>query len=190
MIGNDIIDLEVAKHNSRWEEQRFLDKLFSSEEQNFILSDENRFQNIWRLWSMKESAYKIVSKLDGIVRFNPKDFECYITNSTDGQVIFRNTCFSTLSETDPKFIYTDAFLNTECTSEVFHLQHSDAKSQHEKMNQYASQIFSGLTEISQDIIEIRKDTSGVPYFYVDGILQKEQLSITHHGHFGALAIAI
>ncbi|MEO6348952.1 MAG: 4'-phosphopantetheinyl transferase superfamily protein [Aquaticitalea sp.] len=190
MIGNDIVDLEIAKHNSRWEGQRFLDKLFSAEEQYFIKADDNRFQNIWRLWSMKESAYKIISRGDDIVRFIPKSFECCITNSTEGQVVFENTFVSTLTETHSKFIYTNAHLNTEWTYEVFQLQHSDAKSQHKETYQNAINFLANLTGVSQDTIEIRKDQFGVPHIYADGILQEELLSITHHGHFGALAIAI
>ena len=189
MIGNDIIDLNVAGINSRWKEQRFLDKIFSAEEQDFIRSESDQFQNIWRLWSMKESAYKIMSRSDGIVRFNPKDFKCTVRNFTEGQVIYENTTISTLTELNPNYIQTTAFSNSNWTSRVFPLFHSDVKSQHLEMYQHVIKIYSDLKNVAQTKVDIRKMNAGVPQLYIDGILQKEQLSITHHGRFGAFAIA-
>ncbi len=190
MIGNDIVDLECAKHNSRWREQRFLDKLFSAIEQDFILSDGNRFQNIWRLWSMKESAYKIISRGDGIIRFNPKDFTCLIMNTTQAHVRFENTTVPTLTETHPDFIQTTAFLKPDWISEVVQLVHSDFKSQHKQSYQHAIKAYAILKNVSQNMVEIIKNRLGVPQFYINGSLQPEHLSLTHHGHFGAFAIAV
>ena len=190
MIGNDIVDLEFAKGNSRWKEQRFLDKLFSKEEQDFILSDGNRFQNIWRLWSMKESAYKIISRADGIVRFNPKDFCCFTTSATQGYVVFENKSIPAVTQTTPKFIQTTVCLESCYISEVFKFLHKDSKMQQKQSNEQAIKAYAQLKNHSQETVEIIKNEIGVPQFYIQGDLQKEQLSLTHHGHFGAFAIAV
>ena len=190
MLGNDIVDLQFAKVNSRWQEQRFLDKLFTTEEQDFILSDGNRFENIWRLWSMKESAYKIISRADGIVRFNPKAYKCTIKNYAKGVVDYENISISTFTEKDVKFIHTTAFLNTNWTSEVLHLSDSEVKFQHIDVKQHAIRIYADLKHSVVESIDIRKNATGVPQFYKKGLLQKEQLSLTHHGNFGACVIAV
>lgn len=189
MIGNDIIDFEFAKRHSRWKEQRFLDKLFSTEEQKFILSDSRRFENIWRLWSMKESAYKIISRTDDLVRYNPKDFECSITNAITGKVIFENTSILTCTEMDLKFLQTIAFLNCSWVCKVFSIDYPDTQCQHNKTYQIAIKAFANLKNWSYVGIEIRKNRIGVPEFYTNGVLQPEHLTLTHHGHFGAWAIA-
>lgn len=190
MIGNDIVDLEFAKLNSRWQEQRFLDKIFSAREQDYILTDGMRFQNIWHVWSMKESAYKIISRAEGIVRFNPKDFGCFITNSTQGYVVFENTAVPTLTKIHPKYVQTTAFLKSDWTSEVFQLSNSNPELQHLQSYQFASRAYAKLKNVTHDTIVIIKNKIGVPEFYMNGDLQQEQLSLTHHGHFGAFAIAV
>ena len=189
MIGNDIIDFEFAKRHSRWKEQRFLDKLFSAEEQGFILSEGKRFENIWRLWSMKESAYKIMSRADGIIRFNPKDFECSITNAISGIVVSQNRSISTYTEMNSKFVQTTAFFNNNWRSEVFPLQYSDAKSQHRETYQHVIKAYANLKFQTPDAVKIIKNCLGIPQFYINGILQIDRLSLTHHGHFAAWAIA-
>lgn len=189
MIGNDIIDLKVAKINSRWREQRFLEKLFTAEEQTLILSGANRFENIWRFWSMKESGYKIMSRADKGLRFNPKNFKCDIKNATEGRVIFENKRFSTRTEMHSGCLHTTAHSNSNWISQVFQLNLADAQSQHFEMHTHVRKAYSDLKQIPQNSISIAKDGVGVPRLYVNDILQNEHLSITHHGLFGALAIA-
>ncbi|MEO8773941.1 MAG: 4'-phosphopantetheinyl transferase superfamily protein [Gelidibacter sp.] len=190
MIGNDIVDLAFAGINSRWREQRFLDKLFSNQEQGFILSDGNRFENIWKLWSMKESAYKIVSRADGIVRFNPKDFKCFPLNGRDGYVICQNTFVPTVTETNQKFIQTTAYLKQNWISDVFQVSNTDAEVSYKHRYQHAVVAYAQLMKVSVETIEIIKNEIGVPQFHIQGILQIEQLSLSHHGQFGAWAIAV
>lgn len=190
MIGNDIIDLEQAKQNSRWKEQRFLDKLFSESEQDFILSDHHRFLNIWRLWSMKESAYKIISRAGGRRRFNPKDFDCVIDNDVEGRVMYQEESLFTMSETNQEFIQTIAFINGYWMSGVISLSHTEYQYQHETIYREATDFYVNLKNGSHGEIQIKKNVLGIPSFYKNNSLQKEHLSLAHHGHFAAWAITV
>ena len=62
MIGNDVVDLNLAKTQSNWERKGFLGKIFTKKEQEFIFNTKSSFEMVWLLWSMKESAYKIYFK--------------------------------------------------------------------------------------------------------------------------------
>ena len=64
MIGNDIVDLNCANKESNWQRSGFLEKLFTKEEQKWIQKAEHKTLAVWLLWSQKESAYKIVCKLE------------------------------------------------------------------------------------------------------------------------------
>ena len=75
MIGNDIVDLNLAKTQSNWERKGFLKKQFTDEEQLSIHSSRNSFLEVWLLWSMKEAAYKCYSQQYQIRFFNPKKLE-------------------------------------------------------------------------------------------------------------------
>ena len=89
MIGNDVIDLSLAKTQSNWQRKGFLEKLFSNDEQQLILEASNSFEMVWRLWSMKEAAYKIYTQHHEIRFFAPKKFECKLTQGSKGVVSFK-----------------------------------------------------------------------------------------------------
>jgi len=59
MIGNDIIDIAEAKEKSNWQRKGFFKKIFTKEEQSFILNSNNSELMVWLFWSMKESSYKV-----------------------------------------------------------------------------------------------------------------------------------
>ena len=44
MIGNDIVDLQLAKKQSNWQRKGFLDKQFTVSEQEEIARSKNPFQ--------------------------------------------------------------------------------------------------------------------------------------------------
>jgi phosphopantetheinyl transferase (holo-ACP synthase) len=92
MVGNDIVDLKLALSDDKASNQRWLNKVFLEREIELILSSENPNIMLWRLWSMKESAYKVAVKKSGIRAFNPKRFETLILGPSQGRV---NSIFGT-----------------------------------------------------------------------------------------------
>ncbi|HEY0091880.1 MAG TPA: 4'-phosphopantetheinyl transferase superfamily protein [Flavobacterium sp.] len=89
MIGNDIIDLQLAAVESNWTRKGFLEKIFNPSEIEIIFLADNHFLMVWILWSMKESAYKIYNRKTGRRSFNPKYFLCSLNKNTlHGTVVF------------------------------------------------------------------------------------------------------
>jgi len=72
MIGNDIVDLQLARKESNWQRPRFLGKIFTEEEQYFIHTANDKDVAVWLLWSGKESVYKIIARLEKRRFFAPK----------------------------------------------------------------------------------------------------------------------
>jgi len=68
MVGNDIIDLGETRRSTNWERPGFVQKIFTPKEQGFINASADPFSIVWRLWSMKESAYKVFLQT-GVDRF-------------------------------------------------------------------------------------------------------------------------
>ena len=108
MIGNDIVDLTLARKESNWRREGFLNKLFTVQEQSFIKSSINQEITIWNLWSRKEAAYKIYNRQTGIRKYNPIQFECFDLNLEIGKVEFENQVFYTKTESTAEYIYTIA----------------------------------------------------------------------------------
>lgn len=95
MIGNDIIDLAFSKTESKWNRSGFIEKIFTEREQFLIAQSKNTELVIWKLWSIKEAAYKIWNRQTGNRLFNPKFFECAFADDESGQLtIGHKTYFS------------------------------------------------------------------------------------------------
>lgn len=108
MLGNDIVDLDLAKTQSNWRRKNYLDKIFTVEEQLLIATAENTDVMVWLLWSMKESAYKIHNRKTGIRNFAPKSLKCIIHSITYGEVNIDDDTYFTKSNIQTPFVHTIA----------------------------------------------------------------------------------
>lgn len=121
MIGNDIVDLAKAKKESNWRRKGFLDKIFTENEQELILTSNNPEQIVWNLWSRKEAAYKIYNRQTGERFFNPKGFVC-----KDDIVNFGNHKYYIQTQITPDFIYTIAVTSKDRFITIQHLESREA----------------------------------------------------------------
>lgn len=111
MIGNDIVDLELATTQSNWKRKGYLDKIFTKNEQLLILNSENPDKTVWSLWSSKEAAYKIYNRINGIRIYNPLQFECFDSDQLIGTVRFQDVFYYTKTEINSLYIHTISVLN-------------------------------------------------------------------------------
>lgn len=107
MIGNDVVDLALARKESNWKRKGFLDKIFTKTEQIQISSSEYPEIMVWSLWSKKEAVYKIYNRKSGIRTFIPMQIECFETGivccyGTDyyTKTIFLGECIHTIAVLD------------------------------------------------------------------------------------------
>jgi phosphopantetheinyl transferase (holo-ACP synthase) len=110
LIGNDIIDLSVAKSESDWQRRGFLEKQFTENEQQLILAASNPFVLVWKFWSMKEAAYKVYAQQNEVRFFAPKKFDCLPMSEKEGLVSFKDQIFYTSSIVARDYIFTLASL--------------------------------------------------------------------------------
>ena len=115
MIGNDIIDLALAKTESNWKRKGFLNKLFTEKEQLIISNSQNREATVWNLWSRKEAAYKIYNRQTQIRAYIPLQLECFDLKTKDGIIYGKVICYDTVYYTKTTitsdYIETNAVLN-------------------------------------------------------------------------------
>ncbi|MEI7508090.1 MAG: 4'-phosphopantetheinyl transferase superfamily protein [Flavobacterium sp.] len=154
MIGNDIVDLALAREESNCNRKGFLYKLFTIQEQKLIKSSVNQENIIWDLWSRKEAAYKIYNRQTGIRKYNPIQFQCFNVDLEIGKVVFENQIFYTKTEITLEYIYTIA------VSEV--------------------ENFDKIKAIEKTSI-IQKE-KGIPQYINENKIIKP-ISKTHHGRF-------
>jgi phosphopantetheinyl transferase (holo-ACP synthase) len=76
VTGNDIVDLRSANIPCGIKGERFLQKIFTGEEQEIINSGR---VGVWVLWAMKEAVYKAHHRRFNLPRsFNPKGIQVNI----------------------------------------------------------------------------------------------------------------
>tara|TARA_B100000795_G_C22801343_1_gene442100 strand:- start:1264 stop:1830 length:567 start_codon:yes stop_codon:yes gene_type:complete len=184
MIGNDIVDLQLAKSQSNWQRKGFLEKQFTEEEQKKILNSKNPFSLVWLFWSMKEAAYKSCTQKIEKRFFAPQKLECTLTNENEGFVSFE----------DKKF-YTTTFLSTFylCTIARETQEQITIFSAIGSSKTIDTDLKKKLTEetgILSEEIEKRKTAIGAPLFYHRKQLLTKSCSISHHGNYGAFAFTL
>ncbi len=159
MIGNDIVDLTLAKKESNWKRKGFLDKIFTPKEQLMISNAENKEVMVWNLWSRKEAAYKIYNRKTQIRGYFPLQIECFNLEIIDGfcfgKVVLKEDLYFTKTEITSQYIHTIAVENI--------------------------QDF-GSIETLNNLENIQKN-NGIPNYFSGNNLDLKPVSISHHGRF-------
>jgi len=190
MIGNDIVDLEIANVQSDWQRKGFLDKIFTKNEQVMIEGSKNPFQLVWLLWSMKESAYKCHSQKGKTRFFAPKKLECELTSENEGLVLINNECYDTNSRISSNYILTAAS-NTHhamVEQDFFKLKEITYAASSNAVHHKLKKAISKSMKVSIDALSIKKNALGIPKLYQNEKQLQVSFSMSHHGNYGAYSI--
>ncbi|AUC85802.1 hypothetical protein CW731_11115 [Polaribacter sp. ALD11] len=183
-IGNDIVDIKLAKTQSNWQRKGFLEKQFTQKEQKEIHDADNPFLKVWQFWSMKEAAYKCYTQKVEKRFFAPLKFECTLISKEEGTVVFKDKVFYTTTAFSLFYISTIAKKNAATTS-IF--------STIGKANIVDRNLRAKLAEainVLPDEIEKRKTAIGAPLFFYQEKRLTKSCSISHHGNYGAFAFTL
>ncbi|MGB3606227.1 4'-phosphopantetheinyl transferase superfamily protein [Psychroserpens sp.] len=196
MIGNDIVDLKQAAQDSpdSYREgkryQRFLDKVFTQNEQALIFSSENHYETVWLFWSMKEAAYKVHVQQFGKRFFNPKRLVCKLISEEKGIVSIDDHHYFTSSTVTKDYVYTVAKLNL-CKPHLSTIIASFQLCSIERQSKMLKIAFltsvSKTKEMSLRELQIKKTAIGVPKLIYNNRDLPTSFSLTHCGRFSGFA---
>lgn len=191
MTGNDIVDIQVAAAESNWRRKGFLEKICTPQEQLYINNAATPDSMVWRLWTMKESAYKIYTRQYGGRFFAPQKFSCTILSDARGVVTINSVSYQTITITAKDLIYTIAIIkgteSSELINSCFTLPETDLSNQQQYIYNKIINHFHYFTGELKKNISVIKDKNGIPFLNCSYNLQIP-VSITHHGHFAAFTI--
>ena len=190
MIGFDLVDLQFALGSKHQNDPRFIHKIYSKEEQlNF--SNSLKDPSIqWVMWSMKESAYKAIpSEIQE--DFNPKKFHIntFIANKNffEGQVQHNEQLFHCRCEIKNNRISAIALKHKKefenVKFDVLKID-SDSVALARKVLKDSIQLFLNKTGIGN--VRMSYLSSGKPVLVQLNDI-KENISLSHHGHFAGFA---
>lgn len=193
MIGNDIVDLKCAQIESNWQRPGFFEKIFTSKEVNFIQDSSNPESIVWLLWSIKESVYKIVSKMEGRRFFAPKKIACealsleFLQKSTS-IASYKMHSFIISSTLTDDFIHSIARVEPIHNDVYSNLFYAEKQKQSIELRRQSIAAYSSIIKIEPMELSIKKDKTGAPYFLYRNMPQAADLSFSHHGNYAAYAI--
>lgn len=186
MVGNDIVDIAEAEKASNWQRPRFLGKLFSYSEQQLIQNDDNPTLMVWRLWSMKEAAYKLFTQAHPSRFYNPKSFQCEVKGHT-GEVRYHSFQCYVQTKITTEYIISEARLQPGVFSSkvvVF-----ESKNQKEQSRLLKQELLNHIRISTKKISELQLvyNEFGIPVVKINTELKN--ISLTHHGRFGGFALS-
>jgi phosphopantetheinyl transferase (holo-ACP synthase) len=92
-VGNDVIDLTDPGKIGKSRDVRFINRVFTSGERDFIFCSTHPDETLWTLWAGKEAAYKVMMKTDPRVCSIPRAYPVEL-NKKDG-LLFRGGTVTT-----------------------------------------------------------------------------------------------
>ncbi len=189
MIGNDVVDFNMAALQSNWQRRGFLEKLFLENEQGLILNSEFPERRLWLLWAMKEATYKAHQRRFKLPRsFNPKQFNSEIIAGDNTSV------FGKIQIWDCSY-YTQTFIGEDhlhCIASQFQQKNTVQKilTHSTDIKQELILAVSELKKLPQAKISIEKDRNFIPYLMCDDDKINCDFSLSHHGIFSAFALSL
>lgn len=185
MIGNDIIDLQLAGVQSDWQRPRFRERVFTANENQLIDSTEDPFYTAWRLWSMKESGYKALVRLLPKRFFSPKKLECSIAVNGSSSIRIGEFTFLAKTVREGERLHTTAQFDGEqpTRGECFTIPSAEDDSRycHRRLRHYCAELWS----LSIEQVHLEKTDLGAPQVSCLSHSKELAASISHHGRFGA-----
>jgi phosphopantetheinyl transferase (holo-ACP synthase) len=164
-------------------------KIFTPKEQSIITASADPFTSVWRLWSMKESAYKVFIQAGGKRFFNPTKIECSVKDSKHGQVIIDTLNLKTSTIINASYIFSTAAINnSDIETCIFQLTEKNSDEQSSFMHQHLLNDFAKKNNLNNAELEIQKNLSGVPLFRYKNKTLNTSISLSHHGGYGAYSI--
>jgi phosphopantetheinyl transferase (holo-ACP synthase) len=179
VIGNDIVCLAKAAAESNWRRKGYLEKICSNAEQQLILQDKKPSLMLWLIWTMKESAYKIINRETGIRSFEPLSLNCSIVqinvHSAAGMIKYQGRNMVSRSSISTHYVHSIAS-ETELQLNAIKLTYAEFRAgYHDHFNR------------SQLSYQLSKHPNGLPRLQHRQTGKFHPVSISHHGPLLAIA---
>lgn len=185
MIGNDIVDLDIVLKEDKASNPRYLKKVCTEHEIESIQSSIDPNFTLWRIWTIKEAAYKIINKTNNIRAYIPKKIKTVLISETEAEVtsswgkIAVRTNFLSKNYIHSIAYSSSFFDGVELISE--NSNPSDA------VRMFCLQdIINKINLDSKTNLHIRTENN-IPFVYQEGNKLSLNLSLSHHGRFVAWA---
>ena len=195
-VGNDVVDLREPANAGKSRDSRFLKKILTNAEIEFVKNAENPDAALWSLWACKETAYKVIKKSCLDAAFLPRQWTVFFKKSqsdfSDGEVMVlgKERVYIRLFS---NFNYVHC-IGADCLAALNKLIWSvDTLPEKEKINPslylryFLGQSLAKHFFLNFHHIKIKRTRRcgelQPPHVYVDGRKTDIEISLSHDGRF-------
>jgi len=171
MLGNDVVDFQLAKLQTRWKTEAFQQKVLHPIELDRFSSNPLCFTDFWKIWSIKETAYKAHQRrFNHSPRFNPFQFLVELLSENRSKVYIENEEYNVISYVGNHFIYSTTEGKETCSIQNFNIEAENT-------------LFSKNLNRKHLAENLMKNENGIPFLVEAN--RCVPVSITHHGSYFA-----
>ena len=204
-VGNDIIATQDKNNIASFTNPRYLKKVFSQREIDFITNSENDFL-AYLIWTCKESAYKALVKKGLKKTFCPVNFSVFMNaaqfhknrfvakamkrrrqNRYFGKVRYENHIVATLSVQTHELVHTTAltgFSKKEVTCAVKKIEMHEIENESQLSKAFLVENLAKNLSVKKSDIKIAKDAfTGSPSVQVSKKSEQIDISTSHDAGF-------
>lgn len=171
MLGNDIVDLTLAKHQTRWHTATFQEKVLHPVETEKFKNNALGFTAFWKIWSIKESVYKAHQReKNHLPKFNPFHFLVEEISENKSRVCVEGLQYEVLSYISSNLIYS----------------FTKGENVHSFQNfEIAAKNSSFIPDLKRSDVNLKlsKNQNGIPFLNQQN--KSVPISLTHHGKYFA-----
>ncbi|NNM67852.1 MAG: 4-phosphopantetheinyl transferase family protein [Spirochaetales bacterium] len=110
LVGNDVVDLELTQALGKIEDERFIARVFSPEEQRVLAAADEPDRWLWTLWAAKEASFKAAQKLNPDLVFSPRRFVVFPLTSASAEVRLDDRVIQVVWTWGPGWVHSLAVL--------------------------------------------------------------------------------
>lgn len=188
-IGNDVVDLKEAISTLKHNDNRWLDKNFNSIEQIYIKTSTNPAITLWKLWSCKESAYKVIVKKESIRFLNGRRIQIDCTNIQDifYKIFYKDHTLWVKTSTQENYIHSLCSFSLETINQTrFDILQNNYKTISEKSTFIRKKLREEInTKYGMIEVDFTKNKLGVPMIKTNNLSIQLDISFSHDGAFSA-----
>lgn len=183
-LGNDVVDLNEAPKNGEAYYARLTSYALNHSELKLLRQDDHLTLRL--IWAIKEASYKSSNKTGNLRKFNPKDFIVDLIEGSgkhvSGYVTHENSKLNFRGKVADDFIHIVAYRNLQ--NVIF----QEGEIPISGSLKQSTAVRNLIQEAVEGDFCIQKDVNGIPWMICSD-RKRTEISLSHHGRFGAWAIA-
>ncbi|KPA12095.1 holo-[acyl-carrier-protein] synthase [Candidatus Magnetomorum sp. HK-1] len=214
-VGNDIVDLASPFAHGKCRDQKFVNRVLTNKEQKVIQGGQFDNRLLWTYWAAKESAFKVISKIQPNVSSSPRNYEVSFDGDTQlsKQTGVVNTpvshvhfCANTYVSSGKEWIHcvgsskeldngSDIVYRAKQIDHLFdyHFSHASKNESSHVRKVAGKKIAELLSESPKDVVfrkNAHKGEQPYPKVYLQDRKTNIDVSFSHDGRFVAYAFCL